>query len=210
MPPVVCMVASCAATPAGTTIMVMQAFLQQLPALFGVIVGAIATYAATSTAERARWRRSQAVRWDGHRLTAYAEYAHAVKKVSSIAVRVAAHRGIHPDIGALPPEEGLPALANAEEERTIRWETVLLLGTDTTVSAARTWHESVTRLQRIASGIDVGMAWPQAIAAASTARRHFYEAAKADIGIAIGASPETYEWQLTKVVPLDGDTAKNG
>lgn len=187
----------------------MQAFLQQLPALLGVIVGVFATWATTSTMERARWRRSQAVRWDGLSLTAYAEYAHAVKKVSSIALRVAAHHGIHPYIGALPPEEGLPALASAEEERTIKWESVLLLGTDTTVVAARAWHESVERLQRIASGADAGMTWPEAIAAVSTARRRFYEAAKADIGITIGASPETYEWQMTKVVPVGGETAKN-
>jgi hypothetical protein len=186
---------------------VVQAFLQQLPALLGVVVGAFATYAATSTAERARWRRSQAVRWDSLRLAAYAEYAHAVKKVSSIAVRVAAHRGIHQDIGALSPEEGLPALAGAEEERTIKWESVLLLGTDKTVVAARAWHESVTRLQRIASGVEAGMTWAQAIAAASKARRGFYEAAKSDIGIAIGESPETYEWQLTKLVPVDDGLA---
>jgi hypothetical protein len=63
----------------------------------------------------------------------------------------------------------LPALASAEDERTIKWETVLLLGTDMTVVAARAWHESATRLQRIASGVDAGMAWPQAIAAVSKA-----------------------------------------
>jgi hypothetical protein len=184
----------------------VQTFLQQLPALIGVIVGAFATYAATSAAERARWRRSQAVRWDSLRLTAYAEYAHAIKKVSSVAVRLAAHRGIHPDIDALPPEEGIPALAAAEEERTMKWETVLLLGTDTTVLAARAWHESVFRLQRIASGADAGIGWPQAIATASKARRRFYEAAKADIGIAIGAAPESYEWQLAKLVPVTEET----
>ncbi|MFC0430794.1 hypothetical protein [Kutzneria buriramensis] len=86
----------------------MQAFVQQLPALLGVLVGALASYTATSAAERARWRRAQSVRWDDKRLTAYAEYAHAVKKVISISVRLAAHRGVHRDIDALPPEEGCP------------------------------------------------------------------------------------------------------
>jgi hypothetical protein len=50
------------------------------------------------------------------------------------------------------------------------------------------------------------MTWAQAIAAASKARRGFYEAAKADVGIAIGKSPETYEWQLAKLVSLDDDS----
>jgi hypothetical protein len=56
----------------------MQALLQQLPTLVGVLVGAAATYVATSTAERSRWRRQQSVRWDIHRYEAYAEYAHAL------------------------------------------------------------------------------------------------------------------------------------
>jgi hypothetical protein len=33
--------------------------VQQLPALIGVAVGAIATYAGTAGVERARWRRQQ-------------------------------------------------------------------------------------------------------------------------------------------------------
>lgn len=188
----------------------MQSFVQQLPALIGVLVGALATYAATSAAERARWRRTQSVRWDDKRLTAYAEYAHAVKKVISISVRLAAHRGIHQDLDVLSPEEGVPALAAAEEERTMKWEAVLLLGADRTVVAARTWHDSVFRLQRIASGASVDLSWAQAVEAASQARRGFYEAAKRDIGIAVGDAPESYEWQLSKLVGGTSDgTSRN-
>ncbi|MEA5359154.1 hypothetical protein VA596_06360 [Amycolatopsis sp., V23-08] len=194
----------------------MQTFLQQLPTLIGVLVGALASFAATSAAERARWRRAQSVRWDERRLAAYAEYAFAVKKVSTLAVRIAAHRGIHPDIDGLSPEEGMPLLAAAEEERTVKWETVLLLGTGGTVVAARAWHESAFRLQRIAAGAEVELSWADAIAAASKARRRFYEAAKADIGIAIGDLPESYEWQIGRLVadearagrpPAEGSTA---
>ncbi|MGH3864493.1 hypothetical protein [Actinokineospora sp.] len=179
----------------------MQAFLQQLPTLIGVLVGALATFTATSVAERSRWRRTQSVRWDDKRLAAYAEYAHAVKKVISISVRLAAHQGIHQDLDKLAPEEGLGALALAEEERTMKWETILLLGTDHTVVAARAWHDSVFRLQRIASGVDVESSWGDAVGAVSRARRGFYEAAKADIGITVGDAPESYEWQLAKLVP---------
>jgi hypothetical protein len=63
----------------------------------------------------------------------------------------------------------LPALAGAEEERTIKWESVLLLGTDKTMVVARAWHESVTRLQRIASVVEARMTWAQAVTAASKA-----------------------------------------
>lgn len=181
----------------------MSAFVQQLPALLGVLVGALATYAATAAAERARWRRTQAVRWDDKRLNAYAEYAHAVKKTISITVRLAAHRGIHPDIDALSPEEGEPALAAAEEERTIKWEAVLLLGTEQIVDAARAWHESAFRMQRIVSGHETGMTWADAVQAASRARRGFYSVARRDIGIGTGEASETYEWQLARLVPVD-------
>ena len=50
-----------------------------------------------------------------------------MKKVISISVRLAGRRGVHPDIDALPPAEGMSALAVAEEERTMKWEAVLLL-----------------------------------------------------------------------------------
>jgi hypothetical protein len=183
--------------------------MQQLPALIGVLVGALATYTATSAAERARWRRAQSVRWDDKRLTAYAEYAHAVKKVISISVRLAAHRGVHPDSDALSPEEGMPATAAAEEERTMKWEGVLLLGTDQTIVAARAWHESVFRLQRIASGLEVEVSWAEAVEATSRSRRGFYEAAKRDIGIAVGDVPESYEWQLSKLVRDHADGTGN-
>ncbi|MFC0430793.1 hypothetical protein [Kutzneria buriramensis] len=94
----------------------------------------------------------------------------------------------------------MPALALAEEDRTMKWEAVLLLGTAQTVVAARTWHESVFRLQRIAAGARVEVTWTEAVEAASLARRGFYEAAKRDVGIAVGDAPESYEWQLTKLV----------
>lgn len=183
----------------------MQSFLQQLPALIGVLVGAVASFAATSAAERARWRRAQAVRWDDRRLTAYVEYAHAVKKVISLSMRLAAHRGVHADSDRLAPEEGMPALAAAEEERTMKWEAVLLLGTDRTVVAARAWHSSVFLLQRLAAGEPVESTWADAVKAVSLARRDFYESAKRDIGIAVGKAPETYEWQLAKLTRLDDD-----
>ncbi|HEV2778724.1 MAG TPA: hypothetical protein VGX25_04920 [Actinophytocola sp.] len=180
----------------------MQSFLQQLPALVGVLVGALATFAVTSAAERARWRRAQAVRWDDRRLSAYAEYAHAVKKVISLCVRIAAHRGVHPYNDRLSPEEGMPALVAAEEERTMKWEAVLLLGTDRTVVAARAWHNSVFRLQRVAEGEPIEGTWADALDAVSRTRREFYEVAKQDIGIAVGDAPESYEWQLARLTRL--------
>ncbi len=130
----------------------MSVFVQQLPALLGLLVDALATYAATSAAEKgevAAYRRSDGMT---KRLIAYAQYAHAVKKTISITVRLAAHRGIHPKIDPLDAGVGEPALAAAQDERTVKWKAVLLLGTEEIVDAARAWHESAFRMQRIVAG----------------------------------------------------------
>jgi hypothetical protein len=71
----------------------VEPFLQQLPTLVGVLIGAAATYGATSLTERARWRRAQAVRWDEKKVNAYAEYANAVKH--GYLDRTSAHNASH-------------------------------------------------------------------------------------------------------------------
>jgi hypothetical protein len=184
----------------------VQSFLQQLPALLGVLLGVIATYATTSAAERGRWRRAQSVRWDEKRVNAYVEYALALKKVISVTVRITAPRSPDTDSGGPPSEDLLAALEEAEEQRTTKWEAVLLLGTNDVVIAGRKWHDCVFRLQRLARGQPSDMTRSEAIEATSHARRNFYEVAKRDIGIAVGASPEAYEWQITKFdsIGIDG------
>lgn len=177
----------------------MGSFTEQLPTLLGVVVGAFATYAASSAAERARWRRVQSVRWDEKRVSAYAEYAHALKQVISVALRLASRRDASTDSQWAPPEDELAALNAAEEERTTKWEAVLLLGSNEVVIAGRKWHQCVFRLERLAQGQPSDMSLAEAIDATSKARRNFYETAKRDIGIDVGASPEAYEWQLSKV-----------
>ncbi|WP_051192603.1 hypothetical protein [Nocardia jiangxiensis] len=57
----------------------MGPLLQQLITLAGVLVGAGATFAATTHTERIKWRRSIETRWDDKRLIAYSEYANALK-----------------------------------------------------------------------------------------------------------------------------------
>jgi hypothetical protein len=181
--------------------------LEQLPALIGVAVGAIATYAVTTLTEGARWRRQQTVRWDERRLAAYVEYANAIKRIISIAVRHADQRGLGPSgvySGAV--HQATDDLAEAEHERTLKWESVLLLANDDVASAGRVWHESVFLLVRIASGLPSEIAWIDAVETASRARRRFYEAARADLGIATTASAERFEWQLARF--LRGEAAR--
>jgi hypothetical protein len=185
----------------------VQSFLQGLPALLGVIVGATGTYLATSATERARWRRVQSVRWDEKRASAYEEYAHALKQVISAALPMAAFRDANREGDSLPSEDESTVLAAAEDQRTVKWEAVLLLGSNEVVIAARKWHQSVFRPQRLAYGMRSDMSLAEAIDAISQGRRHFYEAAKRDIGIEVGPSPEAYEWQLRRTTQSGLDDA---
>jgi len=182
----------------------LRSFLQQLPTLVGVLIGAGATYAATSATERARWRRVQSVRWDEKRVNAYAEYAHALKQVISLSLRLAALRDAHPDDDRFPPPDGIAALDAAEEQRTMKWEAVLLLGSSEVVIAGRAWHQDVFHLERLAYGEPTEVPLMEAIKAIGQSRRRFYEVAKHDIGVEIGSSSEAYEWQLSKMAENAG------
>lgn len=181
----------------------MQSFLQQLPALLGVVVGAAATFVATSVAERARWRRDQSVRWDEKKVSAYAEYAHALKHVISVALPLAESRVGEGAIVTL--EAGLDELRAAEEQRTVKWEAVLLLGSSEVVVAARAWHQTVFRLEWLAQGQGSDMTVTEAVAAISRARGVFYEAAKRDIGVDVGGSSDAYQWQQSSMAKIARD-----
>ncbi|WP_253808223.1 hypothetical protein [Nocardia amikacinitolerans] len=127
------------------TIGVVSPIVQPLVTLAGVLLGAAATFTATAVAERAKWRRSQDALWDDRRLTAYGEYANALKEYVQLVYRLSATRGYPATAQPIDLEEGLAALATVDSERTVKWEAVLLLGSPRAVAAARSWHEAAWR-----------------------------------------------------------------
>jgi hypothetical protein len=165
--------------------------VQQLPALVGVAVGAIATYATTSLGERTRWRRERDVRWDEARMRAYAEYGDAVKKVTHLASRIAAGRGLPHSVEPLAPDtQAMETLSNVGGDRARAWEPVLLLGDPETVAAARAWHQAVWRLEWYAAGrLTAADQWEPAMRATEVARDRFYDCARRDLGVKGGAVP---------------------
>jgi len=177
-----------------------MAVSQQLIGLFGVLVGSFATYLATSAGERVRWRRSQQVRWDENRMRAYAEYGSAVKRWAHLADRVAAARGLGRSADPLAPNDGLPELAIAEEERVARWQAVLLLGSPATVAAGREWHFAVYHLVCFARGqLTDPERWEAAKRQADINRDLYYECARYDLGVTSGRLPPLYwppAWML--------------
>jgi hypothetical protein len=182
--------------------------IQQLPALIGVCVGAVATYATTGLAERARWRREQVARWDQARMHAYAEYGNAVKKKYHLACRIAAGRGFPYAVQPLAPTtEAIDALGEAEGERAQAWEPVLLLGDPETVASARAWHQLVWRLEWYARGqVTAADQWEPLMEDIDTARDRFYDCARGDLGIKGGAVP-TPSWPswMEEIAADDGE-----
>lgn len=182
----------------------MSPIVQQLPALIGVIVGALASYLAGAAAERARWRREQSARWDHERAQAYAAYGYAVKNVYVQCRRVAALRTQVADGDPAAYREALAELGKLTDERTARWESVLLLGDPQTIAAARTWHRRVWQVELFARGerTDTDQ-WDCLMEDVIADRTRFYAAARRDLGIKSGDLPPGGPWEA-EAIPASG------
>ena len=178
----------------------MSGVVQQLPALIGVAIGALASFLAGAASERARWRREQSARWDDRRAQAYADYGYAVKNVYVQCMRVAALRSGRADGDRTNYTEALGALRVLTDERTAKWESVLLLGNPQTVAAARTWHRRVWQVERFARGERTDTEqWDALMADIMADRARFYAEARRDLGITSGELPSSGRWDADPV-----------
>ncbi|WP_152037900.1 hypothetical protein [Micromonospora sp. B006] len=169
----------------------------QAGAFIGVAVGALLSFTLSAVADRARWRRDVAVRWDPQRMSVYAEYGFAVRQMYQVVLAVAMRHGY----GQGPLRSVVPdadtALTEAEADRAARFEAVLLIGNPRTIAAARRWHQSVWHLECFARGLVSGrVEWEAAVREFGAARAGYYQAARLDLGIA-GGLPRTStpEWK---------------
>ncbi|MDX3533012.1 hypothetical protein PV721_01210 [Streptomyces sp. MB09-01] len=172
----------------------MSAFIQQLPALIGVVIGALGSYLATTRGDQARFRREQAAQWDGRRLTAYADYARSLKKSVTLAYRIAAHLGNDPHPHPLSPEEAAPLLADATDARDPAGEALLMLGTPDVVDKARAWVVVVMEMEGfLRDRTQSPEAWSTLLQHQRAAREGYYTAVRRDLALPPGHSGE---WRL--------------
>ena len=165
----------------------MGNFLNQLPAIVGVIVGVLGTLLATSLTDRARWQRDQSVRWDTRRFEAYMAYATVIKEIHTLTFRISAPRR-RSQWQPIDHEEGLKLLAEANVRRWKVWEAVLLLGDEGTVTAARAWREAVHAEELLCSNdAIVETEWKSAVNTVDQARDRFYAAARESLGVRGGS-----------------------
>lgn len=171
----------------------MSALVSQLPTIVGVVLGALLTFFFTALADRFRWRRERLAQWDQSRMEAYAAYGRAVKGITEIVVRVAAHRGLGDFSETMSDEEARRNLTTAHARRAAAWERVLLLGNPDTVQAGREWHTLAWDLVVIVFADDTTRdRWTEAMAAAGKARDRYYDEARHSLGVAEDLPPSTW------------------
>lgn len=128
----------------------------QIVTIVGVLLGALMSYLATTMAERARFHRTIATRWDEKKLQAYIDYSACVKEIVRGTRRVfeAADAG-------LDYSEFMVRTEEAESRRSLLFEGLALLADERVAEAAkvvnqRTWE--LLALARIPVATEPGSA----------------------------------------------------
>ncbi|MFC8867500.1 hypothetical protein ACFUAC_07590 [Streptomyces sp. NPDC057148] len=175
----------------------MSVFLQQLPALIGVVIGALGSYLAVVRSDQARFRREAAARWEERRLAVYADYARALKASVTLTYRIAAHLGNDPHPHPLSPEEAASAQAEATLARDPAGEALLLLGSREVVEKARIWVVAVLDMERfLREGRRDPDAWQALLERQRAGREGYYTAVREDLALPPGHAAR---WPLPPV-----------
>jgi hypothetical protein len=162
-------------------------FLQQLPTLLGVVIGALGSYLAVVRSDSARFRRERDARWEERRLAVYSDYARAVKRTVTLTYRVAAHLGNDPHPHPLPPQEAEPLLAEATAGRDPVGEALLMLGSAEVVERAREWVVVVMQMETfLRAGTRDPEAWQRLMERQRAARQAYYGAVREDLALPPG------------------------
>jgi hypothetical protein len=165
----------------------MGSLASQLPALIGVVVGALLSYVGGHMTERSRWRREMVTRWDASQLRALTDYSIAIKAELRICLRLAAYKGLSSRPDPLDPETGSAMLTAAEDQRATQFESLLLLADPATVDAARRWQQAIWTLHPHVVPVDAtGAEFLELFRQAGIARERFYDAARLSLGVGAG------------------------
>ncbi|MFE2761653.1 hypothetical protein [Streptomyces halstedii] len=154
----------------------------QIFTLVGVLIGALTSYFATTVAERAKFRRAMATRWDERKLDTYIEYLTCVKQIQRAAM--AAGRAREQGMDA---SEALAAMEESENRRSILFETFVLLSNEKAATAAHTVNQRTWDLLRTARMPSSGTAELRPIPLVE-ALNVLHEAARSDLTISSGVS----------------------
>mgnify|MGYP006951099026 CR=1 FL=1 len=167
----------------------MSAFVQQLPALIGVVIGALGSYVAVVRGDRARFARERAARWEERRFAVYADWAQALKQQVALNYRLAAHFGNDPHPHPLSPREAEPLLAEAQTAREPYGEALILLGNPEVVEKGRAWIVTVLEMERfLRQEVREPETWQTLLERQRAGRDGYYTAVREDLALPPGHS----------------------
>lgn len=174
-------------------------FIKQLPALLGLVIGALGSYVVVMRGDRARFRREQGARWQERRLAAYSDYALTLKKTVTLNRRVAAHLGHDGHRQPLPPDDAAPLLDEAADARSPGGEGLLMLGSPEVVDAAHLWALTVVELEALLRApACTADTWSAQLEKQRVAREKYYTSVRRDMELPPGHSGR---WRLPPVQP---------
>ncbi len=112
----------------------------QVLTLVGVLIGALTSYVTSALAERAKFRRELATRWDERKLDTYIAYVSCIKEILRSAMEAGRARDRGEDASA-----ALAEMEESEKRRSVLFETFVLLSGEAAAEAAhavnqRTWE----------------------------------------------------------------------
>src|SRR5260221_5926868 len=162
----------------------MNAFMQQLPALIGVVIGALGSYVAVVRADRVRFRHERAARWEERRLAVYTEYARTLKQSVTLTYRVASHLRNDPHPHPLSPQEAAPLMAEATAAGDPAGEALILLGSTQVVDQARAWVSVLLEMQQfLRERTHDPEAWHGLVERQREGRAGYYAAVRDDLAL---------------------------
>ena len=111
-------------------------------------------------------------------------YAATLKEIHALALRVSAPYRRYSKSRPIDREQALELMAEADARVTKAWEAMLLLGDETTVTAARVWKYAVDAEERLCNrNVIDEIEWQSAVEVAENARDRFYLSAREDLGV---------------------------
>ena len=117
----------------------------QIITLIGVLIGAAASYFATTSIERARHRRALETRWDERKLNTYVDYVSAVKATNIAATKAFMVRDEPKALAA-----SIVDVEKAGANRSTLFESLILLADPAAVEAANVVNQKLRQILNVA------------------------------------------------------------
>ncbi|MER8068306.1 hypothetical protein ABTZ59_08415 [Streptomyces sp. NPDC094034] len=149
----------------------------QIFTLVGVLIGALTSYFATAVAERAKFRREMATRWDERKLDTYIEYVTCIKEIQRAGMAAGRARDQGTDAS-----DALKNMEESENRRSILFETFVLLSNEKAATAAHSVNQRTWELLEMARIPSSGVAEIHPIPLVQ-ALNVLHEAARSDLTI---------------------------